>query len=62
GVWGYENLLEIIADPNHEDYDTWIEWLGEDFDPEFFDAELVEFDDPAERWKLAFEESDELFQ
>ncbi|MBW2053618.1 MAG: plasmid pRiA4b ORF-3 family protein [Deltaproteobacteria bacterium] len=62
GVWGYENLLEIIADPNHEDYDTWIEWLGEDFDPEFFDAELIEFDDPAERWKLAFEESDELLQ
>ncbi|MBW2061197.1 MAG: plasmid pRiA4b ORF-3 family protein [Deltaproteobacteria bacterium] len=60
GVWGYENLLEIIADPNHEDYDTWIEWLGEDFDPEFFDAKLVEFDDPTERWKFAFEESDEL--
>jgi prevent-host-death family protein len=46
GVWGYKNLLEVIADPDHEEYDARMEWLGEDFDPEAFDVSLVKFDDP----------------
>ena len=59
GVWGYKDLLEIISDPDHEEYDEMMEWLDEDFDPEAFDAALVEFDDPRERWDLAFGEADE---
>lgn len=54
GVSGYENLLKIIADPNHEDYDEWKERLEEDFDPEDFDSKSVGFDDPRARWDLAF--------
>ncbi|NND51063.1 MAG: plasmid pRiA4b ORF-3 family protein [Flavobacteriaceae bacterium] len=41
GVWGYERLLEIIKDPEHEEYHDWLEWLGEDFDPAAFDIEVV---------------------
>jgi prevent-host-death family protein len=59
GVWGYKNLLEIIADPDHEEYDARIEWLGEDFDPEAFDVALIKFDDPMDRWEFTFEEADE---
>lgn len=41
GVWGYEHLLEVIADPKHEEHDELLEWLGEDFDAEEFDLEEV---------------------
>lgn len=59
GVWGYRELLEIIADPGHEEYDEFMEWLDEDFDPEAFEVMSVQFDDPMERWAFAFEEADE---
>jgi hypothetical protein len=37
GVWGYEEFLEAIADPEHEDHDELQEWAGGSFDPEAFD-------------------------
>ncbi|VAW84354.1 hypothetical protein MNBD_GAMMA16-1922 [hydrothermal vent metagenome] len=36
GIWGYENLLEIISDPAHSEHEEIIEWLGSDFEPEYF--------------------------
>jgi hypothetical protein len=41
GIWGYENLLEAIKDPKHPEHEDLLEWVGEDFDPEFFDIEEV---------------------
>lgn len=41
GVWGYAALLEALADPNHPEYETYLEWLGEAIDPEAFDLDLV---------------------
>jgi len=50
GPWGYEDLLEIISNPEHEQYEETIEWLGrEDFDPDYFDRSEVVFADPAQR-------------
>ena len=37
GVGGYEYFLEVIADPEHEDHDDMVEWIGGKFDPETFD-------------------------
>jgi hypothetical protein len=37
GVGGYENLLEIINDPNHEEHESMVEWLVGGFDPDKFD-------------------------
>ena len=37
GPWGYKELLEIISNPKHEEYNEMIEWLGDGFDPEEFD-------------------------
>ncbi len=54
GVWGYAELLEIIKDPRHEEYEEMMEWLGGDFDPEHFDVNEVSFDDPDRRRKFAF--------
>jgi hypothetical protein len=41
GPWGYEELLEVLADPDHEEYEHYHGWVGEDFDPERFDLEEV---------------------
>ena len=38
GIGGYEEFLEALADPKHEQHDAFVEWAGE-FDPEMFDAE-----------------------
>ena len=43
GAWGYQELLEIIKDPNHEEYKERMEWFVDDFDPEEFDPSSVEF-------------------
>ncbi|MCC5816371.1 MAG: plasmid pRiA4b ORF-3 family protein [Leptospira sp.] len=41
GPPGYEDLLKIISDPKHKEYYDMMDWLGDDFDPEYFDTEEV---------------------
>jgi len=41
GVWGYEDLLEVLADPDSPDYEEMWEWVGDDFDPAAFDVDNV---------------------
>jgi len=45
GIWGYVDLLEILADPSHEEHQEWLGWLGisdaSQFDPAEFDLDLV---------------------
>jgi hypothetical protein len=38
GVWGYAEILEILKDPGHKEYEDTREWVGE-FDPLVFDEE-----------------------
>ena len=38
GPPGYEDLLEVLADPEHPDNDDLRDWLGSEFDPEAFDV------------------------
>lgn len=54
GVWGYENLLKVVANPNHPEYEERMEWLGDDFDPEAFDPKLIVFTDPKMRLEIGF--------
>ncbi|MDD2659812.1 MAG: plasmid pRiA4b ORF-3 family protein [Methylococcales bacterium] len=44
GIWGYEELLEIISDTEHPEHEGMLEWLGEDFDPDEFDLEEINED------------------
>ncbi|HEX4099486.1 MAG TPA: plasmid pRiA4b ORF-3 family protein [Pseudonocardiaceae bacterium] len=43
GIWGYEHLLEILADAGHDEHAERVQWLGLDsageFDPAFFSLE-----------------------
>ena len=41
GPPGYEGLLNILFDPNHEEYESMKEWAGPYFDPEEFDIALT---------------------
>lgn len=45
GMWGYAELLEILADPGHEEHADRLEWLGlespAEFDPAAFDRATV---------------------
>jgi len=41
GPWGYEEFLEAIADPKHEEHKSYIEWVGGSFDPEVFDLKRI---------------------
>ncbi|RMI47506.1 plasmid pRiA4b ORF-3 family protein [Actinomadura harenae] len=42
GIWGYADLLDVLADPEHENHQDMLEWLNldspDDFDPAAFDA------------------------
>jgi hypothetical protein len=42
GAGGYANFLAAIRDPDHEEHDEYLEWIGGEFDPEEFNLE--EFD------------------
>jgi len=41
GIWGYYDLLETLKNPKDPEYEELLEWVGEDFDPEDFDLELI---------------------
>ena len=41
GVWGYMQMLEIMKQPGHKEYERYMDWLGGDFDPDHFNLEEV---------------------
>lgn len=54
GIWGYEEFLEAIEDPDHGQHKEMLEWIGNDFDPDYFNPDEIKFDDPEKRRKIAF--------
>lgn len=41
GIYGFMHMLEIVNDPEDEEYEEMTEWLGTDFDPAEFGKEEV---------------------
>jgi hypothetical protein len=41
GVMGYAMMLENLKDPKGENYDDAADWLGTEYDPEYFDRNEV---------------------
>jgi hypothetical protein len=41
GIPGYEEFLEAIANPDHEEHESMLVWVGGAFDPEGFDINCV---------------------
>lgn len=42
GPPGYARLLEVLADPRHEEYEDLLDWLGGPWDPEAFDLDATD--------------------
>jgi hypothetical protein len=40
GIYGYQEFLEAIADPKHEEHDSYLQWSGP-FDPDAFDTQAA---------------------
>ncbi len=41
GIPGFYNMIEVLSDPEHPDYDMLFEWMGElEFDPKEFNLEI----------------------
>jgi len=40
-LWGYYDKLDALQDETHEMHEEYVEWMGEDFDPTYFDVEEV---------------------
>ena len=41
GVWGYQDFLAAIADPKHEEHESFLEWCGGSFSPDEFDVKAA---------------------
>jgi hypothetical protein len=54
GLPGYEDMLEVISDPEHDAYESMIEWVGGKFEPGHFKINEVHFENPKSRWDLKF--------
>jgi hypothetical protein len=39
GVYGYERLLDALADPYHKDHDQMVDWYGDEIEVRDFDAD-----------------------
>jgi hypothetical protein len=52
GPWGYEEFLEALADPDHEQHEDMVHWSGGDFDVEDagIDSIIERFHRLAKKW------------
>lgn len=41
GIWGYQELKKALNNPEHPEHEYYMEWLGNDFDPEEFSVMFV---------------------
>jgi hypothetical protein len=41
GIFGMQNIEEILKNSDHPEYEDTMEWMGEDYDPEEFDIERI---------------------
>jgi len=41
GVGGYYHLQKALRDPKHPEHEYLLEWAGDEYDPEHFDADMV---------------------
>ncbi len=65
GIMGYQHFLEVLANPQHEDYQDIVEWVGKDWDSEYYDQDKINeelnvfFQDKKIKLKRAGDKSEE---
>ena len=43
GIGGYEQLLRVLRNKKHREHKNMKAWLGRPFDPEYFDAAMINY-------------------
>lgn len=56
GTHGYAEFLQAMGNPRHPEHRSLLRWAGGGFDPHAFTPAAVVFDNPQERWKMAFQQ------
>jgi hypothetical protein len=41
GIGGYYHLCRVVGDPDHPEHAEMLDWIGYEYDPEYFSAEIV---------------------
>ncbi len=41
GIYGYINILNILSNHKHEEYAEMMDWLGDEFNPEYFNIDAT---------------------
>ncbi len=54
GAHGFYHMLEVLADPDDEEHESMLEWLGGKYDSKKFASGEVNLDSPTKRWKISF--------
>jgi Plasmid pRiA4b ORF-3-like protein len=44
GIWSYGDFMDAIANPDHPEREELMDWLGDDFDPEYFNIDAINAD------------------
>jgi len=42
GIWGYDHMLDVLANPDDEEHEELLEWIGGSWNAEAFDAEAID--------------------
>lgn len=58
GTTGYAEFLQAVGNRRHPEHAAMLTWAGGSFDAHVFDPATVTFDNPQQRWSVAFEGSD----
>jgi hypothetical protein len=58
GTEGFRDFLAAVTDRRHPEHADMLRWVGGRCDPAAFDPASVRFDDPKERWRIAFRDPD----
>jgi len=59
GAHGYNEMLKIVHNRAHKEHKSMMDWLGGKYDPKLFNPKSVHFDNPKERWRIAFTNEEE---
>jgi len=62
GIWGYQDILKILTDKNHPQYEEITSWLGDEWNAESFNCDHVNIllKDYAEQWEEIYRETGEI--
>ena len=41
GIWGFQEFKKAMKNPSHPEHEKYKEWVGEHYDPEYFDLDEI---------------------